>query len=125
MASSHGTNRITARHDLCNNPRLVFLAPPPPTTGSCEDFQPPDRLRDSTMHCVHSKPNGQNQIADSQISTSSGRWLQNTAYVVGIGNIVAIKTTNERYNPNIGSDRIAGSACRGCSQPPIIPRRAE
>jgi hypothetical protein len=32
------------------------------------------------MHRVHSKPNGQNQTEDSQISTSSGRWLQNTAY---------------------------------------------
>lgn len=27
-----------------------------PTTGSSEDFQPPDRLRRSTMYCVHSKP---------------------------------------------------------------------
>ena len=63
-----------------DNPRLVLLAPLPPTTRSRKDFQPPDRLRDSTTHCVHSKPNGQNQTADSQISTSSGRWPQDDAY---------------------------------------------
>jgi hypothetical protein len=73
-------DRVATRRDLCNNPRLVFVIPLPPTTGSGEDFQPPHRLRDSTMHRVHSKPNGQNQTEDSQISTSSGRWLQNTAY---------------------------------------------
>jgi hypothetical protein len=80
MASGHGTDRVTARNDFCNNPCLVFAAPPPPTTGAGEDFQPPHRLRDSTMHRVHSKPNGQNQTEDSQISTSSERWPQNTAY---------------------------------------------
>jgi hypothetical protein len=37
-------------------------------------------LRDSTMFSVHSKPNGQNQTADSQIRTSSERWSQDTAY---------------------------------------------
>jgi hypothetical protein len=74
-------DRVATRRDLCNNPRLVFVIPLPPTTGSGEDFQPPHRLRDSTMHRVHSKPNGQNQTEDSQISTSSGRWLQNTAYI--------------------------------------------
>jgi hypothetical protein len=60
--------------------RLVGVAPLPPTTGSSEDFKPPHRLRDSTMHRVHSKPNGQNQTEDSQISTSSERWQQNIAY---------------------------------------------
>src|SRR5258708_34500575 len=79
MASSHGTNRVTTRYDLCNNPRLVFAAPLPPTTGSGKDFQSPNRFRDSTMHCVHSKPNGQNQTKDSQISTSSERRPQNIA----------------------------------------------
>src|SRR5713226_9233382 len=80
MASSHGTDRVTTRYDLGNNPRLVFAAPLPPTTSPGEDFQPTDRLRDSTMHCVHSKPNGQNQTEDSQIRTSSERRPQNTAY---------------------------------------------
>jgi len=40
------------------------------------------RLRDSNMFSVHSKPNGQNQTADSQISTSPGRWPQNIAYAL-------------------------------------------
>src|SRR4029077_13973099 len=80
MPSSHGTDRVTTRHDLRDNPRLVLDAPLPPTTRSSEDFQPPDRLHDSAMLCVHSKPNGQNQTADSQISTSPGRWPQNIAY---------------------------------------------
>src|SRR5205085_2422832 len=54
--------------------------PLPPATGSGENLQPPNRLRDSNMFSVHSKPNGQNQTADSQISTSPERWPQNTAY---------------------------------------------
>ena len=41
-------------------------------------FQPADRLGDSTMFSVHSKPNGQNQTADSQIASSSERWAQNS-----------------------------------------------
>jgi hypothetical protein len=39
MASSHGTDRVTTRHDLCNNRGLVFVVPLPPTTSSGEDFQ--------------------------------------------------------------------------------------
>jgi pentatricopeptide repeat protein len=109
MASSHGTDRLTTRHDLCNNPRLVFLAPPPPTTGSCENFQPPDRLRDSTMFSVHSKPNGQNQTEDSQIRTSSERWPQNTAYDEGaIDDIKAARQIREICNSVSGSaERVA------------------
>lgn len=71
MASSHRTNRNAARHNLCNNPRLVFLALLLTPTGSGEDLQPPNWLRDSAMHRVHSKPYGQNQTEDSQISTSA------------------------------------------------------
>ena len=82
IMSSHGTDRVITRNDLCNNPCLVFVAPLPTTTGSGEDFQPPDWLRDSTMHRVHSKPNGQNKTEDSQISASSERWPQNTAYEI-------------------------------------------
>jgi hypothetical protein len=73
IGHSHRTDRVTARFDLCNDPRLVLIAPLPPTTGSSEDFQPPDRLRDSIIHCVHSKPNGQNQTADSQINPPSDK----------------------------------------------------
>src|SRR5215213_11963415 len=80
MTSSHGTDRVTTRNDLCDNPCFVFVAPLPPATSSGEDFQSPHRLRDSTMHRVHSKPNGQNQTEDSQIRTSSERWPQNNAY---------------------------------------------
>src|ERR1700738_353248 len=81
MASSHGADRISARRDLGDNPRLVLIAPCPPPPGAGKHLQPADWLRDSTMFSVHSKPSGQNQTADSQISTSSGRWSQNTAYV--------------------------------------------
>src|ERR1700681_4213744 len=80
MASSHGADRISARRDLGDNPRLVLIAPCPPPPGAGKHLQPADWLRDSTMFSVHSKPSGQNQTADSQISTSSGRWPQNTAY---------------------------------------------
>jgi hypothetical protein len=80
-AASHGTHRVSARRDLRDNPRLVLIAPCPPPTDASEHFQPADRLRDSTMFSVHSKPNGQNQTADSQITTSSERWSRDTAYV--------------------------------------------
>ena len=36
-------------------------------------FQPADWHSDSTMFSVHSKSNGQNQTADTQIRTSSER----------------------------------------------------
>src|SRR6516165_7080292 len=81
MPSRHRTDRVAARHDFCNNPRLVLITPLPPTPGSGEDLKPPHRLRDSSMHCVHSKPNSPNQTADSQITTSSGRCSLNSAYV--------------------------------------------
>src|SRR3954470_3011978 len=80
MASSHGTDRVSARRDLSDNPGLVFITPCPPPPGAGEHFQPADWLRDSNMFSVHSKPNGQNRTADSQITTSSGRWSRNTAY---------------------------------------------
>src|ERR1700674_582335 len=40
MASSHRTDRVSARRDLGNNPGLLFVTPcpPPPSTG--EHFQP-------------------------------------------------------------------------------------
>src|SRR5437764_796768 len=65
MAPSYRTDRVTTRHDLRDNPRLVLMAPLPPATGSGENLQPPNRLRDSNMFSVHSKPNGQNQTEDS------------------------------------------------------------
>jgi hypothetical protein len=80
MASGHGTDRLSACRDLGYYPGLVFITPCPPSPGAGEHFQPTDRLGDSTMFSIHSKPNGPRQTADSQIRTSSGRWAQNTAY---------------------------------------------
>jgi hypothetical protein len=45
-----------------------------------ENFQPANRLGDSTMVSVHSKPNGPNQTANSQIRSSVGGWQPNSAY---------------------------------------------
>jgi hypothetical protein len=61
---------------------IITPRPPPPSTG--EHFQPADRLDDSIMFSVHSKPNGQNQAVDSQITSSSGRWVQNNAYGLAV-----------------------------------------
>src|ERR1700738_4754714 len=91
MASSHGADRISARRDLGDNPRLVLIAPCPPPPGAGKHLQPADWLRDSTMFSVHSKPSGQNQTADSQISTSSGRWSQNTAYLITAASIRSLR----------------------------------
>jgi hypothetical protein len=82
MASSYCTGRVSARRDPSNNPRFVFITPSPPPPSTSEHFQPADRLDDSIMFSVHSKPNGQNQTVDSHITTSSGRWVQNSAYEV-------------------------------------------
>jgi hypothetical protein len=48
VPSSHLTDRVTTRCDLRDDPRLVLVSPPPPTTGFGEDFQSAHRLRDST-----------------------------------------------------------------------------
>jgi len=80
MPPSHAGNRITAGLDLRDHPRFVLVAPRPPATRAGEHLKPLNRPADSTIHCVHSKPNGQNQAADSQIRTSAGRWRRNDAY---------------------------------------------
>src|SRR3954471_9063143 len=80
MASSHRTDRVSARRNLSDNPGLVFITPCSPPPGAGEHFQPPDGLRDSNMFSVHSKPNGQNRTADSQITTSSASRSRNTGY---------------------------------------------
>ena len=95
MTPGHGTDRLTTRNDFCNNPCLVFAAPLPPATRSRKDFQPTNRLRDSTTHRVHSKPTGQNQTEDSQIRTSSERWPQDTAYKLTPVNPSHLKTLLE------------------------------
>jgi hypothetical protein len=69
MASSHRTDRVSARRDLKGQsaPCLHHACPPPPGAG--EHFQPADWLRDRNMFSVHSKPNGQNRngLADHDI----------------------------------------------------------
>src|SRR5580700_1447100 len=80
MPSRDPRNAVAARYNLADDPCLVFLAPRAPPTPTGEHLQPMDRLRDSTMLCDHSKPNGQNQTADSQITASAERCAQNDAY---------------------------------------------
>src|SRR5665811_497208 len=58
MPSGHGRDRLAARHNLSNDPRLVLVAPRSPTTRTGEHLEPMNRLSDSIIHCVHSKPNG-------------------------------------------------------------------
>src|ERR1700686_3804677 len=58
MPSGHGRDRLAARYNLSNDPRLVLVAPRSPTTGTGEHLEPMNRLSDSIIHCVHSKPNG-------------------------------------------------------------------
>src|SRR5467141_3725207 len=58
MPSGHGRDRLAARYNLSNDPRLVLVAPRSPTTRTGEHLQPMNRLSVSIIHCVHSKPNG-------------------------------------------------------------------
>jgi hypothetical protein len=80
MASSHRADRVTARQNLRDNPRLILRAPLPATAGAGKDFQSPHRFRDSTTHCVHSKPSGEIKPKTRRFSMSSERWPQNIAY---------------------------------------------
>jgi hypothetical protein len=75
VASSYGTDRISARRDLGYNPGLIRITPCPPPPSAGEHFQPPDRLSDSIMVSVHSKPNGPNsnrRLADQVIIRKVG-----------------------------------------------------
>jgi len=58
MPSGHGRDRLAACLNLSDNPRLVLVAPRSPTTRTGEHLKPMNRLSDSIIHCVHSKPNG-------------------------------------------------------------------
>ena len=73
VPSGHGTDRVTAGRDLGNNPGFVFITPRPAPTRTGEHLEPTNRLRDSILLSVHSKPKDPNQTADSQIRTLSGR----------------------------------------------------
>lgn len=58
MPSSYGRDRLAAHYGLCDDPCLVLVAPRSPTTRTGEHLEPMNRLSDSIIHCVHSKPNG-------------------------------------------------------------------
>ena len=84
MAASHGTDRISARRDLGDNPGLVFITPCPTPPGAGEHFQPADWLPGSNMFSVHSKPNGQTrpQTRRSQQHPEGGNRTPLTVYGV-------------------------------------------
>jgi hypothetical protein len=65
---------------LSDYPRFIRRAPTPASASPSENLDPPNRLRDSTMLSVHSKPNDPNQTVDSQNLNQSERWGQNSAY---------------------------------------------
>jgi hypothetical protein len=44
MPSRYRTDLVAPRNDLRNDPRLVLVAPLPPTAGSREDLKPSDWL---------------------------------------------------------------------------------
>jgi hypothetical protein len=54
MATSHGTDQISARRDLSDNPGLVFRTSCPPSPSAGKHFHPAHRLRDSNMFSVPS-----------------------------------------------------------------------
>src|SRR5664280_803641 len=54
----YGRHRSAARHDLSDDPRLVFGAPRAPATCAGEHLKSTNQLNDSIIHCDHSKPNG-------------------------------------------------------------------
>jgi hypothetical protein len=58
LPSGYGRDRLAARYDLSDDPRFVLVAPRSPTTRTGEHLEPMNRLSDSIVHCVHSKPNG-------------------------------------------------------------------
>jgi hypothetical protein len=64
VATSHLCHEQTspARYDLSDNASLVLVAPRSPTTRTGEHLKPMNRLSDSIIHCVHSKPNGYEKL---------------------------------------------------------------
>ncbi|MGY3133894.1 hypothetical protein ACVWZM_004576 [Bradyrhizobium sp. USDA 4501] len=86
MPSRYRADRIATRHDLRENPCLVLVAPLPPTAGSGEDLEPPHWLRDSSMHCVHSKPNGPNRsrLGDHPVGGAQQRLQFGKGHSIGL-----------------------------------------
>jgi hypothetical protein len=58
VPSGYGRDRSAAHYDLSDDPCLVFGAPCAPATCAGEHLKPMNRLSDSIIQCVHSKPNG-------------------------------------------------------------------
>src|ERR1017187_11037028 len=58
MPPAQGKDTLAACLNLSDNPPLVLVAPRSPTTRTGEHLKPMNRLSDSIIHCVHSKPNG-------------------------------------------------------------------
>jgi hypothetical protein len=58
VPSGYGRDRLAARYDLSDDACLVLVAPRSPTPRTGEHLEPMNRLSDSIIHCVHSKPNG-------------------------------------------------------------------
>jgi hypothetical protein len=58
VPSGYGRDGRAAHCYLSYNPRLVLVASRPAPTCTGEYLKPMNRLGDSIIHCVHSKPNG-------------------------------------------------------------------
>jgi hypothetical protein len=58
VPSGYGRDGFAAHCYLSDNPRLVLVGSRPPATCTGEHLKPMNRLSDGIIHCVHSKPNG-------------------------------------------------------------------
>jgi hypothetical protein len=58
VPARHPGNRVAAGLDLRDDPRLVLVTPCPTASRTGEHLKPANRLGDSTIHCVYSKPSG-------------------------------------------------------------------
>jgi hypothetical protein len=99
MARGHGTDRVLARYGLRDNPCLVFVAPLPLTTGTGEDFQPPDWLRVAlrTVSILSLTVKTKPQTRRSAHHPESGR-----------------KTSSTHIQPGRGPVGFAGIGLAGC-----------
>src|SRR6185312_5219405 len=80
MTPCNGADRFALVQRLGDDLCLILGAPSPSSTGASEHLDPPNRLRDSTMFSVHSKPSDPNRIVDSHIKQHPERCDQNSAY---------------------------------------------
>src|SRR6185312_4956741 len=80
MTPCNGADRFALVQRLGDDLCLILGAPSPSSTGASEHLDPPNRLRDSTMFSVHSKPSDPNRTVDSHIKQHPERCDQNSAY---------------------------------------------